>query len=214
MPLVAGRFPTTNALWSIMGQPTNAYQSDIPARGNYEYLGLQGRVDTAASLVTQVMTVVPIPVTAGTVVSNVSVFVGATAAGTPTNSWVALYAGTTVAAPPLIGQSTDKLTGAIAASATYTWAMGTNQLITQANAPNGYIFAAIMVKATTVPSLVTVPTGATACEYAWFTNSPGASFAAVPGAQAFSAGAALTTAAPATLVSVAQKSVAPLVFLT
>ena len=71
-----------------------------------------------------------------------------------------------------------------------------------------------MSKATTVPSLVTVDNGAAAAQYAWFTNSPGASFAAVPGTFAFSAGSSLAASAPATLTSVAAKTVAPVVFVS
>lgn len=216
--LVRGRYPLTSSLYSILGQQSQVNQSDVPVRSNLEYLGINGLVDTAASLVTQVMTVVPVPVDYGMVVSKVSVLVGATAAGTPTNSWAALYAGTNIAAPALIAQTADGTTAAIAASARFDFSFtsGANapQLITPALAPFGYIFVAIMSKATTVPSLATVPNGAAAVQYAWWTNTPGASFAAVPGSLAFSAGSGLTTTAPATLVSVAAKTVAPVVFVS
>ena len=211
--ITSARFAQTNPLWSILGQPTNVVNPAVPARSNVEYLGLTGLADTAASLVTQVMTVVPVPVDPGTVVSKVSVLVGATAAGTPTNTWAALYAGTTTATPALIVQGTDATTTAIPASTRLDLSFAATQ-ITAAQAPNGYIFVAIMSKATTVPSLVTVDNGAAAAQYAWFTNSPGASFAAVPGTFAFSAGSSLAASAPATLTSVAAKTVAPVVFVS
>lgn len=214
MPLIRGRYPVQSSLNSILGQAGQVAQSDLPVRSNLEYLGISGLADTAASLVTQVMTVVPVPVDPGMVVSKVSVLVGATAAGTPTNSWAALYAGTNVAAPALIAQTADGTSAAIAASARFDFTFGASpQLITPALAPFGYIFVAVMSKATTVPSLITVPNGAAAGQYAWFTNTPGASFAAVPGSLAFSAGSSLTTTAPSTLVAVAAKTVAPVVFL-
>lgn len=210
--LVSGRYPETFSLWSVLGQPPNATQADIPARTNLEYLGVTGLVDSVAALVTQVMTVVAVPVDPGTTVAKISVLVGATAAGTPTNSFAALYSGTTVAAPPLIGQSTDGLTAAIAASGRFDFTLTTAQLITPAQAPNGFIWAAIMVKATTVPSLVTVPTGATAAQYAWFTNTAGGTAASK--GFAITSGAALTTTAPATLISASALTTAPVVFLT
>jgi len=217
MPLVRGRYPLTNSLYSILGQQANSAQGDMPVRSNLEYTGINGLVDTAASLVTQVMTVVPVPVDPGMVVTKVSVLTGVTAAGTPTNSWAALYAGTNVAAPALIAQTADGGAAAIAASARFdfTFTTGANapQQITPAQAPFGYIFVGIMSKATTVPSLITQATGAAAGQYAWFTNTPGASFAAVPGTLAFSAGSSLVATAPSTLVSVAAKTVAPVVFV-
>ena len=32
--LVSGRWPQTNPWWSLLGQPTNVNQSDVPARSN------------------------------------------------------------------------------------------------------------------------------------------------------------------------------------
>lgn len=214
--LASGKFPQRNPLWSILGQPANVAQSNIPARSNAEYLGINGLADTTASLVTQVMTVVPVPIDSGITISTISALIGATAASTPTHSFAALYAGTNVAAPALIAQTADGTTTAIAASARFDFkfAAAAAPLITDALAPYGYIFAAVCVTATTVPSLITVPNGAAAGQYAWFANFPGASFAAVPGSLAFSAGSGLGATAPSTLVAVANKQVAPLVFLT
>src|SRR5690242_12616245 len=98
--LASGRWPQTNPLWSIIGQPTNTVQSDIPARSNIEYLGLSSAWTDASLGSSGVMQAVPIPVDPGTVISKVSILVGATAASTPTHSFAALYSGTNVAAPP------------------------------------------------------------------------------------------------------------------
>ena len=70
MPLVRGRYPLTNSLYSILGQQANSALGDTPVRTNLEYLGINGLVDTAASLVTQIMTVVPVPVDPGTIPSG------------------------------------------------------------------------------------------------------------------------------------------------
>ena len=213
--LAGGKYPQSAAISNLLGSPSNSQVTGQPIRSNLEWLGVNGLADTAASLVTQVMTVVPVPVDSGVSIKNISMLVGATAAGTPTNSWAALYAGTNTATPALIAQTADGTTTAISASARFDFSFtNTNvQTITPALAPYGYIFVAIMVKATTVPSLVTVPNGAAAAQYAWFSNFPGASFASVPGTLAFSAGSSLTTTAPTTLTSVAAKTVAPAVFL-
>jgi hypothetical protein len=65
-------------------------------------------VTNTAALTTQVMTSVAIPLEVGDVVTNLTFLSGATAAGTPTNWWFALY--DTSATPALIAQSADQLT--------------------------------------------------------------------------------------------------------
>ena len=200
--LVRGRYPVTSPIWSIAGQPTNSTQANIAARSNAMALGVTGLADTAAALVTQVATAVAVPVEYGDVISTITVLVGATAAGTPTNQFAALYSGITV--PALMAQSTDGLTGAIAASAAFVFTLATPQLVTPALAPNGFIYASIMVKATTVPSLATVSVAA-AVGYKWFTNGPLG--------VCVTHGAALTTTAPATITSPTAQTATPVVFL-
>lgn len=209
--LASARYPESSPLWSILGQPTNVANGSYPARTNLEFTGIQTLADTAASLVTQVMTAVAVPIDPGTVVTKISVLAGATAANTPTNSFAALYSGTNVAAPPLIGQSTDGLTAAIAASARFDFTLTTPTTITPAQAPFGYVWVAIMSKATTVPSLITTATGAAAAQYQWFTNTLSV---ATNTAFCISSGSALTATAPATLIYASQKTTAPVVFLT
>lgn len=216
MTLLAGRYPIRNGLWSILGQPVNGAQSSTPVRSNLEYLGLGGGLtDTAASLVSGVLTAVAVPVDWGQVISTVSVLTGATAASTPTHSFAVLYAGTNVAAPPIItgSQSVDGLTGAIGASARKDFTLGTAALITPTNAPYGYIWAGVSVTATTaVPSLVTnAGTIAAAAQYQWFTNTLAAG---TNTAFAMTAGSALAGTAATTLIYASQKTVAPLVFLS
>lgn len=211
MPLVAGRYPLRNSLWSVLGRPTNASDPDRPARTNLEYTGIGGLADTAASLASGVMTAVMVPVDHGAVITTVSVLVGATAASTPTHSFAALYSGTTVAAPPLIGQSTDGTSAAITASARFDFTLTTPQLITPTNAPYGFVWAAISVTGTAVPSLVTGPSNAAAAQYAWFTNFAGGQSTA---AFSITSGSAVGGTAPATLVYASQKLVAPIVFLS
>lgn len=209
--LASARYPEQWSLWSALGQPTNVANPSYPARTNLEYIGITGLVDTAASLATGVMTAVAVPVDAGTTVSKISVLVGATAASTPTHSFAALYSGTNVAAPPLIGQSTDGTTAAIAASARFDFSLTTATTITSAQAPFGYVWAAILCTGTTMPSLLTVPTGAAAAQYQWFTNTLAAGSNTGFG---ITSGSSITTTAPATLIYASQKLVVPAVFLT
>lgn len=207
--LLSGRYPQTNALNNILGLPSQAAQSNLPVRTNLEYTGINGLVDTAASLVSGVMTAVMIPVDVGMTVTKLSFLTGGTGASTPTHSFAALYSGTTVAAPPLIGQSTDGTTAAIAASARFDFTLTAATTITAAQAPYGYVWAAFMVTASTVPSLVTQATGAAACQYAWFTNTAGGQTTASFG---ITSGSGITTTAPATLIYASQKLVVPVAF--
>lgn len=108
--------------------------------------GRQGSLSDLAVLTTQVMASVAVPFIAGDVITNIAFRSGATAAGTPTNWWFALYD----LAGNLLNQSADQLTAAWAANTTKTLALALPQTIRF----NGIGYAAVMVKATTPPSLV------------------------------------------------------------
>jgi hypothetical protein len=150
--------------------------------------------DQAAALVTQVMTSVAMVFNAGDVVTNLTFVGGATAAGTPTNWWVALYsAGAT---PALMAQSADQTSAAWAADAVKTLPLLTPQLIT---APGVY-YAGIMMKATTAVSLMCVNNG-----------RAGINGAVISGMKPLSqsSGSALTAAAPATIATPTTLAVCP-----
>lgn len=203
--LVRGRYPMTNELWSYLGQPVNANQSDLAVRSN---LGmLPGALSDGAALATGVATAVPVPVEYGDVITKISVLAGATAESGGTHLWAALYSG--LATPALLAQSADN-TGAtaVAASARFDFTLATPQLITPANAPNGFVYASVMCaqSAGAVPTLVSISV-ATAVAYAWFANSP-VKMGAV------THGSALLGTAPATIATPAAQAVTPLVFLS
>lgn len=211
--LVSGRYPQNAAINALFGLQYNSANNGQPVRSNLEYLGLGGGLtDTAASLVSGVMTAVLVPVDPGTTVTKVSVLVGGTGASTPTHSFAALYSGTTVAAPPLIGQSTDGGTAVIAASTRFDFTLTTPQTVTAAQAPNGYIYVAVAVTATTsVPSLITnAGTIASAAQYAWFANSQSGN-ATGAGGLGVSSGSAVGATAPSTLIWASTKTVHPIV---
>ena len=202
--LVRGRYNVTNPLWSYLGQPVNATQSDIAVRTNAQIHGLVALTDGAA-FASGVCTAVPIPVEYGDVISKVSVFVGGTAEATGTHAFAALYSG--IATPALLAQSAD-VTGAaaMAASARYDFTLATPVLITPTNAPYGFVYASIGVTATTQPTAASV-TVATAVAYQWYTNGP-----AKLGAVTHGSGVGAT--APATMVSPAAQAVTPIYVLS
>lgn len=138
MPLVSGHYAPISPDWLLDGKPgffrSNMRRNDVTT-------------DVAAALTTQVMTGVQIALQVGDVVTKIGVAIGHTAAGTPTNQFVALYSA--AATPALLGQSTDTLTAAIAADAVSEYTLATPQTITA----TGLYVVAYMVKATTVPSI-------------------------------------------------------------
>lgn len=171
----------------------NAYPDVDPGstfyRRNLPRIGLDDRTD---ALTTQVMTSVPIYLQAGDTVTNLSFISGATAANTPTNWWFALYG--LGATPALLGQTADQGNAAWAADTVKTLALAAPVKITT----SGVYLAAVMVKATAVPSLIgtvgakPVVTGEAAIAQA--------------------SGAALTNAAPATVNGATAQRAVPLVY--
>src|SRR5438105_11525841 len=102
--------------------------------------------DLVASLTTQVMTSVAVPLIAGDVITKMSVVSGATALGTPAHAWMALYS--SAATPALLGQSTDVPAQALAANTVLTHTFSSTIPITT----TGVYYPAIMVQATVVPT--------------------------------------------------------------
>ena len=73
-------------------------------------------------------------------------------------------------------------------------------------APYGFIYASVAVTATTtLPSVVTLPCGASGTQYRWFTDTP----------LYFSqtAGSGVGGTAPGTLIKASVLAIAPIVFL-
>lgn len=171
------------------GQPTGRLSENFTRDGITQ--------DLAASLVTQVMTSVALPLDQGDLISNLSFLSGATAAAAPTNWWFALY----TPAGVLIGQTADQLATAWAADLVKTLALAVAY-----NVPvRGVYFAAIMMKATTVVTLMGKSVG-----------RPSAAGPILAGQVALSqtSGAALTTTAPATIVTPTAQAVIPYVVAT
>lgn len=176
-----------------LGDPTNPstfYRRNLPRVGLYDSASDSGQV----ALATGVMTSVPLFLQAGDVVTNLSFRSGATAAGTPTNYWFALYSD--AATPALLSQSADQTSTAWAANTTKTLALGAAQTISR----TGVYWAACMVTATTPPTLL----GCVAAP------------AIVTGERNLSqsSGSSLTATAPATIATPTAKQFVPYVVAT
>lgn len=170
--------------------PDTFYRNNQPRVGLYDSASDTNQV----ALATGVMTAVRIKLFAGDVITNVSVRSGTTAAGTPTNYWVALYsnAGT----PALLAQSADQTSTAWAANTTKTIALASTVTISKTD----YYWAAIMVTATTPPTLL-----GTCAVAPIVTGEANLSV---------SSGSALTGTATATLATPTVKTFVPYVVLT
>ncbi len=150
-----------------------------------------------AALTTQVMTDVALYLEKGDVVAYLTFVSGATAAATPTNWWYALY---NPAGDTLLGQTADQLTAAWAANTPKKLALGTPYTVPT----TGVYRAAIMVKASTVPTLAGVSVRAAV-------SAP-----VVTGqvALAQTSGSGLTTTAPATIATPTAVGTVPYVVAT
>ena len=174
-------------------------------RSNVEYLGFASATD-AAGLVTNKLITVAVPVDVGTVISNVTFVAGATGP-TLTHNYAALYSGgLTAATSTLLTQSVDAGAVAPTASQANTYALSSPIAITQANAPNGYIFAGLQQTGTANSAAsVSVAAAIDVLQAAVFVNAPFALALSV---------AATTATAPATLASPTTVTVTPLVWLS
>jgi len=200
--LVGGRYPQSNPHDVLLGATRNSVNASVPARSNMEFFGL-GNPSDGALAATGVAVFVPVPVSAGSVISTVSLFIGATAADTPTHQFAAIYSG--IAVPAKLAQSTDTTTAAIPASAKASWNLSSPYQVTAADAPYGFIYAGLSVTATAVPTALSMAIP-TAVGYQWTANGP--LFLSA------TAGAALLGTAAATIAAPAAKAVAPVVVLT
>ncbi|MET7933488.1 hypothetical protein [Streptomyces sp. NPDC005322] len=170
--------------------PDAFFRRNLPRVGLYDSAGDTGQVVLASG----VMTSVPIYLHAGDVITNVSLRSGATAVGTPTNYWVALYSN--AATPALLAQSVDQTSTAWAANTTKTLALSSPKTITD----SGVYWVGISVTATTVPTLL-----GTVAAPAIVTGERNLSQ---------SSGSSLTATAPATITSATAKQFVPYVVVT
>jgi hypothetical protein len=139
---------TGGRLASAQASGSQAYLNGLPTGTFRTNMNRDGVVSNLSALTTQVMLDTALYLEAGDVVTALTFTSGGTAAGTPTNWWFALY--DTQATPALIGQTADQLTAAWAANT----AMKLNLATPYTVPATGVYRAAVMVKATTVPTLI------------------------------------------------------------
>lgn len=173
--------------WLLDGSPTGVRVSNMRQ--------LDINADTA-SLTTQVMTTVAVPVDPGTLVTSITVKSGATAAGTPTNYWFALYS----AAGALLAQTADQTNTAWAANTVKTLALATPQQVSSA----GVVYVGLMVKATTPPTLLGKSVALAGAAASILSSK----------VLAQTSGSSLTTTAPATIDTPTTIATVPFVVLT
>lgn len=188
MPLVRGHYNPTNPQWLRDGSPSGVQRS------NLDRLQCTGNL---SALTTQVMLSTALPLEAGDLVSNLTFVSGGTEAGTPTNWWFALYS----PSGALLAQSADQEDAAWAANTAKTLALETPYLVPTA----GLYYAAVMVKATTPPTLAGVALGNAAL---------GGAVVAGMKAIAQTSGSSLTDTAPASIASPTGVANVPLVIAT
>ncbi len=168
--LVSGRYGAYEPMWLALGKPTNASQSNIPARTNATILGCSTLVDMTTSA-TKKGPIVAIPVQEGDYFTKVSCLIGAKEGKTSPFWFFAVYEGTTEKhEAALLGQTTVS-EAAQKPSLILTGELEKGILITSANAPHGYVFAGLISEITTVCSQVGVEVP-TACQKAWFAGGP------------------------------------------
>jgi hypothetical protein len=195
---VAGGLATLGATGRVAAAQLSAEQMNLngsPAgtfRTNLRRTEAGGNL---AALTTQVMTAVALYLEAGDVVTSLTFCSATTAAGTPTNWWFALYS--SAATPALLAQSADQASAAWAANTPKTLALAAPYTVPT----TGIYYAAVMVKATTPPTLL----GATLN-----VNAAGAVIAGQK-VLANTSGSSLTDTAPATIATPTTVATVPLV---
>lgn len=155
----------------------NVYRENLPQ-------GRLGAISDLSALTTQVMLSVALPLQKDDLVTSLTFRSGGTAVNTPTNWWFALYS----PAGALLAQTADQLTAAWAADDHKTLALATPQRVPAA----AVYFAAIMVKATAVPTLAGIAVDHAEISTGYMTGQA---------VLAQTSGSALTTTAPATIAT-------------
>lgn len=183
------RPPLDSKAWLLAGKPST-YR-----RHNLEPYQADANL---SALTSGVMLAVAMPLQQGDLVTSLTFVSATTAAGTPTNWWFALY--DDAATPALISQSTDQTSTAWAANTAKTLALGTSYVVPHSGVYN----AAIMVAATTVPTLLGHSVGIAAAAGSVLSSK----------ILAQTSGSGLTTTAPATIASPTTVANVPLVIAT
>jgi len=150
-PAATAETPVSGTLGLLMGNNRQLGNTTRPARSNFDYLGLAGAKDEKPTATTKLSSNVPIAVKPGDIFTKVGLLCGETAGGTMTHQIAALYEGKGTK-PVLLQQSKDTTNAAIAANTLVFWELEKTVEVTEANCPNGFIYAQITIVATTIPT--------------------------------------------------------------
>ena len=133
-----GAYGLTTREFLLAGSPTALLR---------ESFGRDGAGVDNAIAATGVMHCTAVPLLQGDTIAKVTFVTGATAASTPTHSFVALYGPWVAGADPVLqAQSADKLTTAMAANTVFTWSLTTAFTV----ATTGTYFVALSQTGTTI----------------------------------------------------------------
>lgn len=168
--LVSGRYGALEPVWTLLGRPANATQANVPGRSNISFFGYGTPLDSATAA-TKKGVFAAIPVQNGDVISKVTCLIGATEGKTGVKSFVALYSGISgKKEASLLGQS-KVAEVAIKPKLPLTEELEKSVLITPENAPGGWVYAGLIVEATTINTQVGTNAVA-ATQKEWFAGGP------------------------------------------
>jgi hypothetical protein len=188
-----------NPQWGFTGQTANAYQSDLPCVCTLAQNGNPAVGATGAALVTKEAIFQPVFLGEGYVINEIGIGVTSEAVETTAHAWVAVYQGVGVKEgeelkSSLVGQSKDKTGSAFEPGAegpTQFFALESPIVVSQSNAPHGYVYVAVYLSASgKIGKFLTVTTNATKVQnykassglkvYPWIANQPLMAFKSKP----------------------------------
>jgi hypothetical protein len=158
------------AVWRMLGMPTNASNPSRPAATNISCFGYGAPLDSATAA-TKKGVFAAVPVSEGDSISKVSLLIGATEGKTGVKSFVAIYSGTTAKTEAKLLAQSKVAEVAIKPKLIFTEELEKSILINSETAPNGYVFAGLIVEATTINTQVGTKVVA-AAQKAWFPKGP------------------------------------------
>jgi hypothetical protein len=149
--LTSGRYPDSEEEWLLDGAP------GLPYRRNMSRKDITSAAAGGALPTTGKAFATAVPCQIGDIIGAVTVGVAATASGTLTHAWAALYAGT-AAASPLITQSADLTSGTMPLNAGFKFTFAAPYLVGGSpgvTGPSGPAALTVVVSVTsaTMPTL-------------------------------------------------------------
>jgi hypothetical protein len=183
--LISGRYGQLAPAYALIGDQNNATQTYIPARSTFEWQTM-GQLGDNAAAASGAFLYAAVPCDAGVLISTVTIWVGNTAASTPTHHAAAIYSGL-ASSPALLAKSADQTTTAVPAGAAFSYSLTSPYFVKASDVVNGYLYAGFTMTATAVCTVA----GASAAQVAnvniqYSTNQPflagtsGSALAGVP----------------------------------